>query len=82
MEGQDEIPSSWFSSSLEEGDTANQAAVDWRKLPNIQPEPKLKQLDLKFLKILERLDRKESMKKSGEDEKQKESRMTKPISPS
>ena len=48
VEGQEEIPSSWFSSSLEECDTASQAAADWRKLLNIQPEPKLKQLELNF----------------------------------
>ena len=74
VEGQEEIPSSWFSSSLEEGDTASPAAADWRKLPNIQPEPKLKQLELNFSKILEKLDSKESTKKSGEDEKLKESK--------
>ena len=56
VEGQEEIPNSWFSASLEEGDTATPAAADWRKLPDFQPEPKLKQLELNFSKIIEKLD--------------------------
>jgi hypothetical protein len=38
VEGQEEIPKSWFSSSLKKGDTATPVALDF------QPEAKLKQL--------------------------------------
>jgi hypothetical protein len=74
VEGQEEIPNSWFSSSLEEGDNATSAASDWRKLPDFQQEPKLKQLELNFSRIFEKPENIENIEKSGEDGKRMETK--------
>ena len=51
--GQEELPLSWFSSSLEEGDTELLGGLDWRTKPDIPIGKKLKQLELNFSKVLE-----------------------------
>ena len=57
FEGQEEIPSSWFVSSLEEGEAESTAlcpaVLDWRTEPYLQTGKKLRQLELNFYKVFE-----------------------------
>ena len=57
FEGQEEIPSSWFVSSLEEGEAESTAlcpaVLDWRTEPYLQTGKKLRQLELNFSRVFE-----------------------------
>ena len=55
FDGQEEIPSSWFSSSLDEGDAESSvcpAVLDWRSKPKMTTGNKLRQMELTFSRVL------------------------------
>ena len=53
LDGQEELPMSWFTSSLEEGDTVSPTGLGWGSKPDIMVGRKLKQLELNFSKVLD-----------------------------